>query len=103
MARARSASVHPLALPALLLGATAIGLAPIFVRISDVGPITTAFYRLFLALPVLGLWWWFERGKRAPSFDASTWRWLFVAGLCFAGDLSVWHWSILTTSVANAT
>jgi drug/metabolite transporter (DMT)-like permease len=26
-----------------------------------------------------------------------------IAGFCFAGDLGVWHWSILLTSVANAT
>ena len=28
---------------------------------------------------------------------------LVLAGLFFAGDLSVWHWSILFTSVANST
>jgi drug/metabolite transporter (DMT)-like permease len=28
---------------------------------------------------------------------------LFLAGLFFAGDLGVWHWSITWTSVANAT
>ncbi len=26
-----------------------------------------------------------------------------VAGLCFAGDLAFWHWSIKLTSVANST
>ena len=28
---------------------------------------------------------------------------LALAGLCFAGDLALWHWSIRLTSVANAT
>ena len=30
-------------------------------------------------------------------------RQLALAGIFFAGDLSVWHWSILFTSVANST
>lgn len=28
---------------------------------------------------------------------------LIAAGLFFAGDLAVWHWSIMLTSVTNAT
>ena len=44
-----------LALAALLIGAVGISFAPIFVRLSEVGPSATAFYRVFLALPVVGL------------------------------------------------
>ena len=36
----------------LFLGAAAISLAPIFVRLSELGPSATAFYRVFFALPV---------------------------------------------------
>jgi drug/metabolite transporter (DMT)-like permease len=95
-----------LALPALLTGATVIGLAPIFVRLSEVGPVATAFYRMFLALPVLGCWLLLERRRRggnAPAVNRNTWWWLTAAGLFFAADLAVWHWSIKLTSVANAT
>ena len=46
-----------LAFVALLTGAVGIAFAPIFVRLSEVGPGATAFYRLLLALPVL---WLFE-------------------------------------------
>lgn len=92
-----------LAFPALLLGATAIGLAPIFVRLSELGPVATAFHRMFLALPALGLWWWLEqRGARATPVPGRA-RWLVAAGLFFAADLAVWHWSIRITTVANAT
>ncbi|GIR65980.1 MAG: hypothetical protein CM15mP70_10870 [Pelagibacteraceae bacterium] len=35
----------------LILGALAIAFSPIFVRFSDVDPIMTAFYRIFLSLP----------------------------------------------------
>lgn len=92
-----------LALPALLTGATAIGLAPIFVRLSELGPIATAFHRLFLSLPVLGLWLWLERRRHPSPIDRPTRGWLIAAGLVFAADLSVWHWSIKLTTVANAT
>lgn len=94
------------ALPLLLAGAVAIGFAPIFVRLSELGPTATAFHRLFLALPVLWLWNAFEarsdRKTTGPT-TRSDYAGLVVAGLFFAGDLGVWHWSITFTSVANAT
>lgn len=94
------------ALAALFTGATAIAFAPIFVRLSEVGPVATAFWRLTLALPVLWSWMRLERRnlhapRKAPA--NSVYRQLALAGLFFAGDLSVWHWSIYFTSVANST
>ncbi|MGE5477179.1 MAG: DMT family transporter [Bacteroidales bacterium] len=83
---------------ALVLGAVAIGFAPIFVRLSDVGPVATAFYRLSLSLPVfavMALPAVLPAGRRG-------WAGCGLAGLFFAGDLSVWHVGILLTSVANA-
>jgi len=35
----------------LIIGAIAIAFSPIFVRFSDVDPIMTAFYRIFISLP----------------------------------------------------
>ncbi len=94
-----------LALPALLTGATCIGFAPILVRLSEVGPVTTAFYRLMLALPLL--WAWSasrtnNAGQTRPKTKTDIVL-LLVAGVCFGCDLAVWHWSIKLTSVANAT
>ena len=88
---------------ALLLGATAIGTSALFVKVSETGPVATAFWRVFLALPVLWLWSVLaERERHGASFAAE--RGLFVAaGLFFAGDLAFWHWSIVLTSVANST
>jgi len=43
------------AFPALLAGAACIGFAGIFVRLSDIGPVATGFWRLLLAAPVLWL------------------------------------------------
>ncbi len=90
----------------LLLGAASISLAPIFVRLSEIGPSATAFYRLFFALPVL--WVWMRQDARhdtvhrQPSSINDYWR-LSLAGFFFAGDLALWHWSITLTSVANST
>lgn len=38
------------ALPALIMGGILIGCSPIFVRLSEVGSVSTAFWRLALAL-----------------------------------------------------
>lgn len=91
---------------ALIAGAVAIGFAPIFVRMSEAGPVSTAFWRIALALPfMLGLTL-IQSGK-APVDSASTaksgWGPVWLAGICFAADLALWHWAIHYTTVANAT
>jgi drug/metabolite transporter (DMT)-like permease len=90
------------ALPALVVGAVAIGFSPIFVRLSELGPIATGFYRLFLALPLLWLWMQWE-ARTARRTDKVEWLPIAVPGLLFAGDIFFWHWSIAYTTVANAT
>lgn len=93
------------ALPALILGAAAIGCSPIFVRLSELGPIATAFWRLALALPLF--WAWAavsaRRTKEPQPLPPGSRRRLILAGLLFTGDLVTWHWSIHLTSVANST
>lgn len=95
-----------IALAALLAGALGIAFAPIFVRLSEIGPSATAFWRLGFAVPVLLLWMRLEPAGGTRARKPSTWSdhlRLTAAGLFFAGDLAVWHWSIKFTSVANAT
>jgi drug/metabolite transporter (DMT)-like permease len=94
------------AVPALLCGATGIAFAPIFVRLSQVGPSATAFWRITLALPFLGLWFAGEKKGNPQRKNPETWSDylpFLLAGLFFAGDLAVWHWSVKFTTVANAT
>ncbi len=95
-----------IALSALFGGAVGIGFAPICVRLSELGPSATAFWRLALSLPPLWVWLAIEGqatvAPRRPSC-VTDYRRLAVAGLFFAADLAVWHWSITFTSVANAT
>ncbi|GAK32165.1 membrane protein [Iodidimonas nitroreducens] len=114
------------AFAALLLGAVGIGFAPIFVRLSDVGPVSSAFWRIALSIPLLMLWLALRHMRRHPpkppsavldpAVDAigdlkaqghkllTRHRGLLIlCGLFFAADLGLWHWSITLTSVANAT
>lgn len=84
----------------MLIGATGIGLAPILVRLSQTGPVATAFYRILLAQPIL--WWALTREEESKPHPRDIWL-AALAGFCFAGDLAIWHWSIRLTSVANST
>ncbi|HEY8053730.1 MAG: DMT family transporter [Steroidobacterales bacterium] len=95
------------ALTALFAGALAIGASGIFVRLSETGPTATAFWRGALALPFLAIWVLLERRRRAPVVPgpaASLREPLFLwAGVFFAGDLALWHASLLLTSIAAST
>ncbi len=92
-----------LALLALFAGAAAIATAPLFVKVAETGPVATAFWRIALALPFL--WTWSLATARSGQYStfAAERRLIIAAGLFFAGDLAVWHWSIVLTSVANST
>ena len=59
----------------------------------------SAFWRAAVAAPVLCLW----ARRAAPRPVSASLRPAVAAGLFFAADLAVWHWSITYTSVANAT
>ena len=102
-ALSRNAFALPFA--ALVLGAVAMGASPIFVRLADVGPFTSAFWRMALAVPVLWLWLQIEK-SRTPvrALDpARDWKLIAGIGFLFAGDLFFWHLAIMKTTVANAT
>jgi drug/metabolite transporter (DMT)-like permease len=93
----------PIAFLALIGGAMAMGISPVFVRFAEVGPFTSAFWRVGLALPALWLWSMLERPVEPVQADRSARISVVAAGLLFAGDLSFWHLAIMNTSVANAT
>ena len=97
---------RPPMLGALVLGAVLIAFAPVFVRISEVGPVASGFYRVAIALPVLALLMLRQEtapapaGRRPAAVDLLL---LAAAGVFLALDLGVWHISIQMTSIANAT
>jgi drug/metabolite transporter (DMT)-like permease len=105
------------ALIALFAGALSTGGAGVLVRLSETGPTATAFWRGCLALPLLAAWAFLEPAKggggriaqQSPggnlarllaSFRDPGFLW---AGVFFAGDLALWNWSLLLTSVAAST
>ena len=92
---------------ALLAGAVALGSSPILVRLSELEPTATGFYRVALAAPAF-LLFSSARGE-VSSLAASAkapWRglfWLIAAGGFFALDLFCLHWSLRWTTVVNST
>lgn len=90
-----------LAVAAMLVGNAALALGPWMVRLAEIGPSASAFWRLALALPLLFL---VARmtGQSLPR-ARHLWLLLLVAGLFFAADLIAWHSGILLTKLANAT
>lgn len=92
-----------LALAALLVGGAAIGGSPIFVRLSEVGPLATAFWRVSLAmLPFYLMSRVVRQGDEQPS-GLRDYLLLLLPGIFLAIDLVAWHLSLHMTSVANAT
>lgn len=92
------------ALIALVAGALAMAISPILVRLSDVGPFASAFYRVFLALPFLFAWMRIEQRHSKSAVPKKRFSPAVIAtGLAFAGDLFFWHLAILNTTIANST
>ena len=89
---------------ALLFGGAAIGFAGILMRLSDVNPVASAFWRMALAMPVLWVWAWrVGPADRAAGLRTDFSKILLLAGLFFSADMGVWHLSLHYTTVANAT
>ena len=88
----------------LILGALGIAFSPIFVRFSDVDPIMTAFYRIFLSLPFFLLFSSSGIIEKIKFPEIKNYYFVFFfSGLFFALDLICWHWSIKMTTVSKAT
>lgn len=85
----------------LVFGVVMISLSGVFVKLVDVDPTASAFYRMFfggLVLAVITLWrresLWFGARFMLPAVAAAIW---------FAGDLFFWHRSILYIGPGLAT
>jgi drug/metabolite transporter (DMT)-like permease len=107
-----------IAIAAVVLANVALAFGPWFVRLADVGPVSSAFWRITLAAPVLmaaalSTGWrpWATGGietggtPRPANVGLSPMLWFVIAlgGVCFAADLASWHLGILRTTLANAT
>ena len=107
--RAESGATAAWAFAALIIGALFAGSSTLFVRLNELGPISSAFHRAFLALPALWLLMRWEKVRpvrenvQVTKLGRREYAMLALAGLFFAGDLFFWHLSIMNTAVANAT
>jgi drug/metabolite transporter (DMT)-like permease len=96
-----------LPLLALIAANAALAFGPWFVRLSETGPVASAFWRITLAAPLLlaaalatG---WRPSQKQGGGLSRALWVVIALGGLCFAADLVSWHLGILRTTLANAT
>ncbi len=90
---------------ALLVGAAGTAFAPILVRVSELAPTASAFWRMALAVPCIGLWMLLARrsgAQQPPRSVPGDLTLLALTGVLFAGDLLALHASISLTSIANA-
>ena len=85
---------------ALIAGNVALALGPWLVRLSDTGPISAAFWRLFLPIPVIAFLAW--RGRNPEPADRKLAILVIIAGVFFAADLASWHIGIERTRLGNA-
>jgi len=85
----------------ILVAAVIISTSSVWVKISEVAPSVSGFYRMFIGgLIILILCFW----QRLPVWrNLSYFFWLFLAGLCFAFDLYFWHRSIFYVGPGLAT
>jgi drug/metabolite transporter (DMT)-like permease len=89
-----------------VLGGLLLGCSPSLVRLSHIGPIATAFWRLALALgPLLLLFANASRSGGAGQLPSNAGDHFTAAlpGIFLAGDLAAWHISLHMTTVTNST
>jgi drug/metabolite transporter (DMT)-like permease len=90
------------AFAALIVSNLFLAAGPWMVRLADVGPVASGFWRLALAIPFLMLMAAPQlRGRALPG--AGLVGLIVVGGLFFAADLAAWHEGIVRTKLANAT
>lgn len=89
------------AFPALVIGNLILAVGPWMVRLSDVGPVASGFWRIAIAIPFLALLaWQQQKGRKRPPMRLVAV--VAVGGLFFASDLAAWHVGIGMTKLANA-
>ena len=87
---------------ALVIANALLALGPLLVRLSDTGPVASAFWRMALALPLIALLS-LAFTRRRQAYTPMLVGIIAVSGLLFAADLASWHLGIVRTKAANAT
>ena len=87
------------AVAAVAIGAAVLGLTPIWVRMSELGPQATNFWRYVFALPILVV----LAAITGPNPNAKQTGWLLAAGVLFGIECGLWAAALSYTTVVNAT
>lgn len=87
-------------LAGLLIANVALAIGPLLVRLADTGPVSAAFWRVLLPLPLFA--WLALREGNGKALDTRMIVLVMVAGVFFALDLAAWHIGIELTRMANA-
>lgn len=94
------------AFPILVAGLFFGAFSPIFLRLSETGPMATAAARMVGQLPLLAVFVLAQPSLRAEiggKITRKDFTMLLLSGVFFAGDLIAWYWAVTVTSVANGT
>lgn len=91
------------AFPAMIIGSAALAFGPWLVRLADVAPVSSAFWRMALAvLPLALLARFVGPPMAAGTINRRVLALAALAGAFFAADLALWHYGIVRTTLANA-
>jgi drug/metabolite transporter (DMT)-like permease len=91
------------ALAAAGLGAACISASAVLIKLANTGPATAAFYRCFLALPILFALAIVERRRRGPRRRLAAHLGAVAAGAFLAIDLVLWNHTIADVGAGIAT
>ncbi|MBA2889145.1 DMT family transporter [Nonomuraea soli] len=95
-------SAHRRTVAIAVAGALIISTSALLVRLADVSPATSAFYRCAYAVPPMVLLAWLERRRLGPMPRRGLWL-SWSAGVLFALDLLFWHHTIAYVGAGLAT
>jgi drug/metabolite transporter (DMT)-like permease len=85
----------------LLIGVIAISIFPVLVKWAPVSGISSAFYRMAIAVVFLLPYVLFKKQLQKP--EASLWLPIFICGILFGSDIAIWNLSIHYSNATQAT
>jgi drug/metabolite transporter (DMT)-like permease len=101
--RSRSAQGGRFAFAAVVLANLFLAVGPWMVRVADVGPVASGFWRMALAAPFLAALAFWKSGTGGFRARPALLGAVALGGVLFAADLAAWHEGIVRTKLANAT
>jgi drug/metabolite transporter (DMT)-like permease len=98
----RAAQPHRFAFAALLLGNCTLAFGPWLVRLADVGPVATGFWRVTIAQPFL--WLLAQASGQRPHWPRRPLTIaILIAAVFYVLDLAAWNAGIRMTKLGNST